>query len=787
MTSKRPSIVPEMVPRDSLSHVVLTPSLAPYKILLLAFIAAYCAGILPKKTHRPLLATIVKYIEGPEAYGEEQQRRGIPTLRGILHDITQACVAADAQDGEHNAKDIEARALHGLWTLKSLDSLNTFMTRAKSLVVKNMAAGNALISKVKSNERPAFLLTSASFLGKFVIRCTTVYESLEYDKANLLWSGFVNFRRESMPKVNKEEFAARYFPTDPNDDPSVLKSILQKMRNGETNLTKDVILVSQEDFSQLVHHQLQQLERHGTSTPPKLKQIFQNMAQVEAGKIPQVHYIRYLECVRKQDYEGAFNWLHRYFDYRISTREGSFYHYALLCLASLHAHFHNDGEAIRAIEEAIAVAREKKDLDCLSFLLTWLFNFMKDRPYLEHDFYVSNAQLIEFLKSHADVGTKSLHSMAYQSDAALLMMEGGPVSMTLESLTKSLYITLNGSDDSSTFGTYCALYSSFWFRQGNYHLADVYDEVISKLTTHKSEQVKVGIRKAHLLFYHGEMNKAFELLVNLKKNLPSDANLMKDLLTHEGILTVRLLLNTNELDEAQICLNRLQSQTHIGVDIEGTLSELECDLQVKLGNLVQAYEMVNERLRTFAKRGSTTFWFLRFNILKCHILSMSSSPARALSASIQCLNSTLSCGYSVLILQATVQVCSVLFKLSQFKDCEELLSASLQMFEGNLNVQLMGELYKLLGCSLMELHFTDDNLDREKNITKVIKCFELATDRFRSMGMLKDSCDCLELQLNFGRRIGNLDIVNHVEQALHKVKMTEKGADHLLMFGAQHS
>ena len=56
------------------------------------------------------------------------------------------------------------------------------------------------------------------------------------------------------------------------------------------------------------------------------------------------------------------------------------YHYALLTLAILQADFGCHAEAVAAILEAIATARENKDTQCLTYSLSWLSNFSKTHP-----------------------------------------------------------------------------------------------------------------------------------------------------------------------------------------------------------------------------------------------------------------------------------------------------------------------------------------------------------------------------------------------------------------------
>ena len=62
------------------------------------------------------------------------------------------------------------------------------------------------------------------------------------------------------------------------------------------------------------------------------------------------------------------------------NRDRTFYQYALLNLAVLHADFGSFPEAVIAIQETISSARENNDVGCLNYSLSWLYHFGKAHP-----------------------------------------------------------------------------------------------------------------------------------------------------------------------------------------------------------------------------------------------------------------------------------------------------------------------------------------------------------------------------------------------------------------------
>ena len=106
------------------------------------------------------------------------------------------------------------------------------------------------------------------------------------------------------------------------------------------------------------------------------------------------------------DYPSSFDNLHRYFDYTMHSRERTFYQYALLNLAVLHADFGAYSEAVAAIQETISTAREHNDQGCLNYSLSWLYHFGKAHPeYLdkiqEKGVLGTDKEALVFLKAKA--------------------------------------------------------------------------------------------------------------------------------------------------------------------------------------------------------------------------------------------------------------------------------------------------------------------------------------------------------------------------------------------------
>ena len=133
----------------------------------------------------------------------------------------------------------------------------------------------------------------------------------------------------------------------------------------------------------------------------------------------------FLDSWRSGDYPSSFDNLHRYFDYTMHNRDRTFYQYALLNLAILQADFGCFDEAVAAMQEAIATARENKDMACLNFSLSWLYHFGKAHPKLargqgKRSIIGVEKEGLAFLKSKAkDAGMWTLLSTCLLSEAKM--------------------------------------------------------------------------------------------------------------------------------------------------------------------------------------------------------------------------------------------------------------------------------------------------------------------------------------------------------------------------------
>ncbi len=111
------------------------------------------------------------------------------------------------------------------------------------------------------------------------------------------------------------------------------------------------------------------------------------------------------------------------------NRDRALYQYALLNLAILHADFDCNSEALTAMQETIAAARENNDSGCLNYSLSWLYHFGKAHPTLmneirENGILGPEKEAVLFMKAKAkETGMWSLLITSLLSGAKLTLAQ----------------------------------------------------------------------------------------------------------------------------------------------------------------------------------------------------------------------------------------------------------------------------------------------------------------------------------------------------------------------------
>lgn len=304
------------------------------------------------------------------------------------------------------------------WALEDVAGLTNCVEAVDSMVVESSYAASGKLS-------------SRSFLGKMTKHYTTAFALLELDEVIELLKHIQRFRSDS----------------------------------------EDTVFGAHEPANEPERTQIKMLEKYAVTTP-ELRNQLRAMAMPQN---PLVHYLKYLKSLDENDYHGCFDSLHQYFDYMVSKGSKFFYHFALISKASLHEHFGEDAKALDAIDEAISVARENRDDASLTYILSWLFNFIRQKPHLwANEAYTHNSELrlLQFLVSKLQSLLLLLSAMTSQFEVETMLKSGAALNEQLESAFKAMYIAIHDHKDG--FPKACALLAEVWRNVGVPHLGDAY-------------------------------------------------------------------------------------------------------------------------------------------------------------------------------------------------------------------------------------------------------------------------------------------------------------------------
>jgi anaphase-promoting complex subunit 5 len=250
--------------------------------------------------------------------------------------------------------------------------------------------------------------------------------------------------------------------------------------------------MSLDDLDRILDFQLDRLQKFGDRVLDDMKSQLRSMVNSSGIVHRQAHLVQFFDAWKAGDYSSAFDNLHRYYDYAMQTREKIHYQYALLHMAILQADFGCFGEAIAAINETIATARENQDMTCLSFSLSWLNHMAKAYPkQMRGAGYMSmlgtERDALAFLKAKAKEAkmynllcasllneaklslTTVCISFLIRGSLQLTYTQGDSIPRALEHIYQSSH--LNIKENVNSYGSQMLLTATLYQRLGIPHLA----------------------------------------------------------------------------------------------------------------------------------------------------------------------------------------------------------------------------------------------------------------------------------------------------------------------------
>ena len=392
--------------------------LTPSKVALLCLISIYTEGVVPNSSAIHVLSFLVSClfpIEDGSLSNTSKKWEEDATVS--ITDLEEALSAHESSIPGRSMWDL---FLKKVWSLDSCDALEVFFANISGMLAKTREEQIRDGDNGLAPETGSMRLSRNSPLGTFVRRAQLEFTRLQFHDSVKLWKGFVKYRLPTYRLWARRNPSHEQASIDINLLELSLDSNSHLAQVAYGNIEDDAEYernVSTKDVERLLEFQIGELQSMlpcfflcavvsvltNFRTGRKSARWHENAIRTycyfwchasKSNTLSQVSPLKtryvsdqnsltpfsFLDAWRAGDYPSSFDSLHRYFDYTMHSRDRSAYQYALLNLAILQADFGCHGEAVSAMQEAVSIARESHDVNCLNFCMSWLYHFGKAFP-----------------------------------------------------------------------------------------------------------------------------------------------------------------------------------------------------------------------------------------------------------------------------------------------------------------------------------------------------------------------------------------------------------------------
>lgn len=642
--------------------MIVTEDLIPHHISILFLIDLYLNDQIPKQGE--FLRFLTSQLTG-DVLTLDNEILILPTLSDLCSYI------GTAQD----------KLLPLLWLIKEVSDLESKFTDLYNRIV-----GPSVVYTEKGK------VSSRSIMGMFIYKVVTSFRLLKFEEVFILFTLFLQYRGG----VEHEQDDALFMKLNKQlEDVWDLDSKSHTAPHSSTsNCTgppsDNPILISNNSLKLLLAKQISIIESFGTPVPTHLKAIMKQMAS--ANNIPSYYYIQYLENLHTSNYIGAFQSLHKYFDYMVLNNSKYFYHFALISKASLHQFFGEDEKAIDLIEEAISVARENKDNATLTFILSWLFNFMRNKPDLWHlqSFGTTNTedQLLDFLIQKSQLVSLSLYLSSYNFKTLQLINSGGLE--YFETLLKATFISLHDNNVSS-FVKSAELQLVVWNGMGVVVLSDIYHDIAVELADKEMDKFLIKLRHT-------------KDLPSLKDSviLQNNHSLFGSFQVISTINEIKQNMKSSQFNVSSQLIDNLLNTDIRELDLKNEVIYLHVENEISLKNYSYATKLIEKYLVGVNLKMQT----LRLKLLKCKIYRETGNHNKGLVKLVKIIETAKTMKYSRILLEGILILVGLLGKTIWVENLIRDVIPSVLSLQDN---ELIKGFYDVLGYKRLEQSEAVDN------------------------------------------------------------------------------
>ncbi|CAG8518400.1 4483_t:CDS:10 [Ambispora gerdemannii] len=347
-------------------------------------------------------------------------------------------------------------------------------------------------------------------LGFFVRRCHLEGNKLTFNELGKLWQAFRDYKSVASQQVVPSQSSA-----SEND---VLSGLIEKYH------THKQVIIAKSDAEKFSLYLIDQLRKYGGVLPVELEIRIREMHE-RLPEVSIVYYIDYLNCMQLGEYEGAIRSFYKFSNFCPEDEQNrNWYQHVLLNLVVLHAKFGHKNQALLAISEAIRMARENNDQECLRFALSWLYRLKSIDSVGTARIGASEQQMLESLITNAkESNSFCLQSLGELGKAQRILQQGESPTLVYESLLRSSALNMKaikGSKNSSKsmYGQEKLLNASVYETYGFSTLSTLYtSQVINNPKGNLEDTVIAYCQLADRHISHGNYDEAIKLLSESKE------------------------------------------------------------------------------------------------------------------------------------------------------------------------------------------------------------------------------------------------------------------------------
>ena len=564
-----------------------------------------------------------------------------------------------------------------LWSIDSLNALHELFVQLETYLP------HALPSEPP---KTSIVLSRTSPLGIFFRRATLEFTRLQFNDTARLWMGFAKFRASTEAAWKKRNPGAMGHSFDlaiPLFDVRQSNRLALAAYGAVDASDFDESGPSSDDVERLLEFDLEKLQSFGSRVPRAVQDNVKAMITTNANTPNMAYLASFFDTWRAGDFTGATENLHRYFDYTVRNRDKTLYQYALLHMAILQADFGCFDEAVAAMNETIATARENQDASCLNFSLGWLSHLNKAYPdQLKKSGYAAmlgpEKDRLEFLGEKArELKNWSVVSSTLMGEAKLALSLGAELAYISERICQSAHLNFvyHGL---MNCGVQLLVESAMYARTGFNLLAGNDCEIVLDCYADKSpaeDVVRARCRLAQNAAQSGRYTRADVILESFDEETLRTLRHNQFVISQSCLIKLKHSLRKCDMVAAEHMLHQMQSGAVLDPDLSFQVSILEIEYLMRQKSLTLALHKLEDCLEAATKTQSDIFHHVTLLLMKAELFSKAGKAGQGFTIVLRAASMAFQHRLLPLLWEAISALANILTFFGEFDHASRLMDA----------------------------------------------------------------------------------------------------------------